>query len=73
MEESPSEIVPVTLDDGTVIHIEARDLGGSRKVGAAEWFAELAAGAAPLRILLLERHADPDSGWWQTAFQRGWE
>jgi hypothetical protein len=34
MEETPSEIVPVTLENGMVIHIEARDLGGTRKVGA---------------------------------------
>ena len=25
----------------------------------------------PLRLLLLERHADPASGWWQTVFGRG--
>jgi tetratricopeptide (TPR) repeat protein len=38
------------------------------------WFGELAdhAGASkPLRILLLERNAETDGGWWQTAFGRG--
>jgi hypothetical protein len=34
MEETASEIVPVTLADGTIIRIEARDLGGTQKVGA---------------------------------------
>ena len=36
MVESSTEIVPVVLADGTLIRIEARDLGGSQKVGAFE-------------------------------------
>ena len=39
------------------------------------WLAELADnerdGAPPLRLLLLERHADPASGWWRSAFGSG--
>ena len=37
------------------------------------WLAELADNDSvpPLRLLLLERHADPDSGWWREAFGRG--
>ena len=39
------------------------------------WLAELANHSAnasgPLRILLLERHADDQSGWWQTVFASG--
>ncbi len=46
-----------------------------------EWLVELADNAAlsdpeagkkrPLRLLLLERQADPQGGWWQEAFGRG--
>jgi hypothetical protein len=40
-----------------------------------DWFVELADNAdglqSPLRILLLERHADPSGGWWELAFGRG--
>jgi len=44
----------------------------------ATWFAELANNAGipgrPLRLLLLERHADVNSGWWQSVFNTGsWE
>jgi tetratricopeptide (TPR) repeat protein len=39
------------------------------------WLSELANNpgtpGAPLRILLLERHADPGRGWWQAAFGMG--
>jgi tetratricopeptide (TPR) repeat protein len=41
----------------------------------ARWFAELADHAAPehrLRILLLERHADPKSGWYQDLASGTW-
>jgi copper homeostasis protein CutC len=34
MEDYQSQVIPVTLEDGTVIRVEARDLGGSQKVGA---------------------------------------
>ena len=34
MEQELTQIVPVTLSDGTIVHIEARDLGGAGKVGA---------------------------------------
>jgi hypothetical protein len=47
--------------------VQAKALGG--------WLQELASNPGdaekPLRILLLERHADVDSGWWQTVFGRG--
>lgn len=40
-----------------------------------QWFVELADNGGdprkPLRVLLLERHADPSGGWWQEAFGRG--
>jgi tetratricopeptide (TPR) repeat protein len=40
-----------------------------------DWFDELIDNPGnsqmPLRILLLERHAEAGSGWWQTAFGRG--
>jgi hypothetical protein len=42
-----------------------------------DWFIDLAdhpgKPGAPLRLLLLERHADPESGWWSNAFGRGGE
>jgi tetratricopeptide (TPR) repeat protein len=42
-----------------------------------DWFIDLAdhpgKPRAPLRVLLLERHADPESGWWSDAFGRGGE
>lgn len=34
VEQELTQIVPVTLSDGTIIRIEARDLGGVGKVGA---------------------------------------
>jgi Trypsin-co-occurring domain 1 len=34
VEQESTQIVPVTLTDGTIIRIEARDLGGATKVGA---------------------------------------
>jgi tetratricopeptide (TPR) repeat protein len=40
-----------------------------------DWLAELSDHAGmegkPLRVLFLERYADPDEGWWQVAFGRG--
>jgi hypothetical protein len=40
-----------------------------------DWFVELADNAddleSSIRILLLERHADPSGGWWELAFGRG--
>ena len=40
-----------------------------------DWLSELKGNAGlrdrPLRMLLLERHAEAGSGWWQTAFGRG--
>lgn len=51
------------------------DYAASRAQQLHDWFVELAdnGGAArpPLRVLLLERHADPAGGWWQEAFGRG--
>ncbi len=43
-----------------------------------EWFVELSTDrgttAHPLRILLLERHADPAGGWWESVFGiGGWD
>ncbi len=38
------------------------------------WLSTLAthaAGGPPLRLLLLERHAEPGSGWWQRVFEAG--
>jgi tetratricopeptide (TPR) repeat protein len=59
------------------------DYVASRTEQLNAWLAELAnneallddqAGAKrPLRVLLLERQADPTSGWWLTAFGRGGE
>jgi hypothetical protein len=34
MEDLSTEIVPVTLENGIIIRVEARDLGGAQKVGA---------------------------------------
>jgi hypothetical protein len=51
------------------------DYAASRARQLGDWLTELAShpgGAAhPLRVLLLERHADPDTGWWQEAFGIG--
>jgi tetratricopeptide (TPR) repeat protein len=51
------------------------DYAASRVQQLHDWFVELADNggdsARPLRILLLERHADPSGGWWQEAFGRG--
>ncbi len=51
------------------------DYAASRARQLHEWFTELADNGGdpqkPLRVLLLERHADPAGGWWQEAFGRG--
>ncbi|MBI3246825.1 MAG: tetratricopeptide repeat protein [Deltaproteobacteria bacterium] len=51
------------------------DYAASRARQLHDWFAELAENGGdpqkPLRVLLLERHADPAGGWWQEAFGRG--
>ncbi|BDT68294.1 hypothetical protein os1_24760 [Comamonadaceae bacterium OS-1] len=56
----------VVVDDAAA---KARALG--------RWLDELADRTAstphPLRILLLERSADPDSGWWASVFGGGWQ
>ena len=51
------------------------DYAASRAAQLHDWLVELAdnpgSPTTPLRILLLERHADPSGGWWQEAFGRG--
>ncbi len=51
------------------------DYAASQSTQLRTWFAELAhnpgAPGRPLRLLLLERHADPNGGWWQDAFVSG--
>jgi hypothetical protein len=51
------------------------DYAAARAAPLNAWLAELASNPGqrntPFRVLLLERHADPDSGWWQTAFGTG--
>ncbi len=51
------------------------DYAASRARQLYEWFTKLADNGGdlqkPLRVLLLERHADPSGGWWQEAFGRG--
>lgn len=51
------------------------DYAASRARLLHEWLVELADNAGdsghPLRLLLLERHADPSMGWWLEAFGRG--
>lgn len=53
------------------------DHAASRAPRLHDWFIDLAdypgKPSAPLRVLLLERHADPESGWWSDAFGRGGE
>jgi hypothetical protein len=51
------------------------DYATSRAHQLHDWLVELADNpgslTTPLRMLLLERHADPSGGWWQEAFGRG--
>lgn len=51
------------------------DYAASRAQQLHDWFVELADNGGdphtPLRVLLLERQADPAGGWWQEAFGRG--
>ncbi|HKV11089.1 MAG TPA: tetratricopeptide repeat protein [Thermoanaerobaculia bacterium] len=51
------------------------DYAASRARLLHDWLVELADNAGdsghPLRLLLLERHADPSMGWWLEAFGRG--
>ena len=49
------------------------DYAAARARQLGTWLAELADNdsATPLRLLLLERHADPDAGWWREALGRG--
>ncbi len=49
------------------------DYAAARAQQLAVRLAELADNdsATPLRLLLIERHADPGSGWWREAFGRG--
>jgi tetratricopeptide (TPR) repeat protein len=51
------------------------DYAASRVEPLREWLIELADHAGykgkPLRLLLLERHADPSSGWWREVFGVG--
>jgi len=53
------------------------DYAAARTRPLKAWLSELASHpgseGAPLRLLLLERHADPASGWWQEAFGLGGE
>ncbi len=48
------------------------DYAAARAQQLAVWLAELADNdsVTPLRLMLLERHADPGSGWWREAFGR---
>lgn len=51
------------------------DYAATHAAALRGWLAELAVreadAAAPLRLLLLERHAEPGSGWWQSVFETG--
>ncbi len=49
------------------------DYAAARAQQLGNWLAELADNdtVTPLRLLLLERHADPGSGWWREAFGLG--
>ncbi|MBS0476478.1 MAG: tetratricopeptide repeat protein [Proteobacteria bacterium] len=51
------------------------DYAAARAASLNAWLGELASNPGtsntPLRLLLLERHADPGSGWWQAAFGAG--
>lgn len=53
------------------------DRAASQAPRLHDWFVDLAdhpgKPGAPLRLLLLERHADPESGWWPKAFGSGGE
>jgi hypothetical protein len=54
------------------------DYAASQAAELSRWLVGLAGNPGfdnrPLRLLLLERHAENDSGWWQTVFGRGsWE
>nr|WP_315230259.1 tetratricopeptide repeat protein [uncultured Albidiferax sp.] len=52
------------------------DYAAAKAQGLGHWLDELADRTAstphPLRILLLERYADKDTGWWSTVFGGGW-